>query len=243
MTCRDDLPSYPHDIEDFDDLCEAFRWASEQGFVNAISDGPHAVGTTLEEMLNHDLDADPSRDFGFTELKAQRSETSSPTTLFTKEPTYFEGWSMRRILEEHGYRDPDDLIALRINLYEYDHYGLYLDSDEDSLTLISTEFGEIGYWSEDSLEDGLYKISDLCYISADCRAGECGEQFHYNSFNRLTLPEINGPDFLSLIEDGSITIELRAYIREDGTVRNHGTAFRTRDIMSISLYDWEELTD
>jgi hypothetical protein len=107
---------------------------------------------------------------------------------------------------------------------------------------MSTEFGEIGYWMEGSLDDGLQKISDVCYVSAEVCDADDGEQFHYNLFQRLTLPEnFDSEDFLSLIEEGSITVELRAYIRDDGTVRNHGTAFRSPDILSISSYDRESL--
>jgi hypothetical protein len=66
---------YPRDIDTFDDLCNAFAWVGSQGFVEAISGGDHSVGTTLEIMLNHALDADSSADFGFTELKVQREGT------------------------------------------------------------------------------------------------------------------------------------------------------------------------
>lgn len=242
MPPRDETPSYSGDIDDLDDLCDAFRWAEQQGFVDAISGGPHAVGTTLEIMLNHDLDADAASDFGFTELKAQRENTGSPTTLFTKEPTYNEGWSMRRIIEEHGYRDNDDLLALRINLYGHDNHGLYLVGYEDSMSLFSTEHGEIGYWSDYDLDTGLEKIRDVCYITAETDYGDNGEMFWYNSFKRLTLPDdFDYSDFVELIDEGSISIEIRSYIRESGQVRNHGTAFRSPDITSISSYDWEDL--
>ncbi len=51
MPPRDETPSYSGNIDDLDDLCDAFRWAEQQGFVDAISGGPHAVGTTLEILF------------------------------------------------------------------------------------------------------------------------------------------------------------------------------------------------
>jgi hypothetical protein len=243
MSDDDDLPTYPGNIDSFDDLQEAFRWVEGQGYVPAISGGPHAVGTTLEIMLNHALDADSASDFGFTELKAQRSGTSSPTTLFTKEPSYNEGWSMRRVIEEHGYEDDDGQLALRINLYSHDNWGLYLEADSSSLSLMSSEHGELGSWDESDMEIGMEKISDVCYISADSESGDSGEMFHYNSFSRLILPDdFDFSDFLGLIDEGSVSVEIRAYIRHSGEVRNHGCGFRSPDIMSISCYEWEDLT-
>ena len=143
------LPIYGQSIDDFDDLIEAFIWVGEQGFVPAISGGPHSVGTTLETMLDHPLDADASSDFGFTEIKCQREGTSSPTTLFTKEPSYNDGWNMRRVVEEHGYEDEEGCQALRINLYSHEFHGLNLDTEEGDLLLISSESGdEIGRWED-----------------------------------------------------------------------------------------------
>ena len=236
--------TYPSDIENFDDLLEAFEWIQEQGPVRAISGGPHSVGTTLETLLNHPLDADSASDFGFTEIKAQRSGTSSPTTLFTKEPTYNDGWSMRRVVSEHGYLDDEGCVALRINLYSHENHGLELRSEGQYLNLYSVELDEeIGYWEMDDFEAGLSKISDICYITADSDYDDEGcETFHYNSFSRITLPDdFDSDSFLQLIEDGSISVEIRTYIRHSGEVRNHGTAFRSPDIYGISLYEWEDL--
>ena len=238
------MDTYPGDINDFSDLLDAFRWVENQGPVKAISSGPHSVGTTLETLLNHDLDADAASDFGFTEIKAQRYGTSSPTTLFTKEPTYNEGWSMGKVVEEHGYHDDDGCLALRINLYSHEHYGLKLTAGGEYLNLYSEKYDEeIGYWHVDDFETGMSKISDICYITAYTDYDEDGDEtFHYTSFNRITLPDdFDADSFLSMIEDGSISVEIRTYIRHNGKVRNHGTAFRSRDIYGISLYEWEEL--
>ena len=50
------MDTYPSEIDNFSDLLDAFLWVENQGPVKAISSGPHSVGTTLETLLNHDLD-------------------------------------------------------------------------------------------------------------------------------------------------------------------------------------------
>ncbi len=246
VMCRDDLPIYDGNIEDFDDLIEAFEWVREQGFVPAISSGPHSVGTTLETMLGHPLDADSSSDFGFTEIKTQREEAGSPTTLFTKEPSYNDGWNMRRVVEEHGYEDEEGCQALRINLYSHEFHGLNLDSEDGDLLLISSESGEeIGRWEDGTLDVGIEKISDVCYITAETMTRDDGtECFWYNSFENLVLSDdFDGEDLLDLVNEGSISIEIRTYIRHTGEVRNHGTAFRSSNIYNISAYERQDLLD
>ena len=238
------MPTYPGGIDHFQDLLNAFEWVRNLGPVKAISGGPHSVGTTLETLLNHPLDADTASDFGFTEIKAQRHGTSSPTTLFTKEPTYNQGWSMGRIVREHGYIDSEGCKALRINLYTHENHGLRLNAEGDYLNLYSVKLDEeIGFWQMDDFEAGLSKISDICYITADVDFDADGDEtFHYQSFSRIKLPEdFNADSFLNLIHEGSISIEIRTYIRHTGKVRNHGTAFRSPNIYGISLYDWENL--
>jgi hypothetical protein len=238
------MDTYPDSVDDFNDLLDAFSWVQEQGPVKAISGGPHSVGTTLELLLNHQLDADSASDFGFTEIKAQRSGTSSPTTLFTKEPTYNEGWSMRRVLEVHGYEDDNGRTALKINLATHERHGLSLNSEGGYLNLYSDELGEeIGYWTAETVSTGVEKISDICYIYADEDYDDDGDEtFHYQSFQRLTLPpNFDADNLIDLIDDGSVRVELRTHINLDNTVRNYGTAFRAPNILNIDLYDIENL--
>ena len=238
------MNTYPGEIEDFDDLLEAFEWIREQGPVKAISGGPHSVGTTLETLLNHPLDADSASDFGFTEIKAQRDGTSSPTTLFTREPTYNDGWSMRRVLEVHGYEDGEGRTALKINLGTSENHGLSLNSEGGYLNLYSDLLGEeIGYWTEDTVSAGVEKISDICYICAISSYDDDGDEtFYYYEFERYTLPEdFDADSLIDLIDEGSVRVELRTHIRLDGTVRNYGTAFRAPNIHNISAYEVEDL--
>ena len=248
------LPTYGQSIDGIDDLIEAFAWVRDQGFVPAISSGPHSVGTTLERMLNHDLDALPLKDWKDTEMKAQRIRTQSPTTLFTKEPRWAEGWNSKRLLVENGYPDNDGHeFALRINLYTHEFHGLHLESFDEEMRLIQSGTGSVvGHWDADSLEKGFEKIRDITYINAESRKAGGKEYFHYISFKRFKLKEdLSAIDILSEIEHGALDLELRMYLcadhehcwkygRKAGQVRNHGTAFRC---LPRKLKEIFEITD
>jgi len=236
-----DTPCFPGKVDTFDELCEAFAWVEAQGFVEAISSGDHSVGTTLEIMLNHALDANSSADFGFTELKVQREGTSSKTTLFTKEPAYSKDWSMVRVLNEFGYTDGEGRTAWKDRLYSYVNKGLYLDvNDSGDLVLLSEENDLIGSWSEEMLEDGLSKIRDICYVTANVEWREGVEYFHYNTFLRYTL-DTDSFAILNSLDDGSLHLEIRAHLKSPTSARNRGTAFRTKNLYDISAYVVEEL--
>jgi len=232
---------YPGEIDSLSDLCDAFEWVESQGFVEAISAGDHSVGTTLEVMLNHALDADSSADFGFTELKVQRYGTSSKTSLFTKEPNYNDGWSMVEILTNYGYTDNEGRTAWKDRLYSYVNKGLYLNVNEDNELELCSEDGDvIGFWTEDMLQDGLEKISDICYVTAEVEWRDGTEYFHYNSFSRCTL-DSDTFAILNSLDDGSLHLEIRAHLNSPTNARNRGTAFRTSNLYNISAFNIQDL--
>jgi hypothetical protein len=249
------LPIYQGKIINASDLTVALQWVEQQGFIPAISSGPHSVGTTLETMLNHELDALPLKDWEDTEMKAQRNKTQSPTTLFTKEPYWAKGWNSKRLLIENGYPDNDGHpYALRINLYTREFHGLHLDSTTDGMQLIQTKTGElIGHWDTNSMEKGFEKIRDITYITADSKKNGGKEFFHYNTFKRFRLKEnLSAVDIMREIESGALDLELRMYMcadhehcrkygRSEGQVRNHGTAFRCSPRKLSQVFDITDL--
>ena len=251
------LPVYPGKITNSSDLSVALQWVEQQNFIQAISSGPHSVGTTLETVLNHDLDALPLRDWDDTEMKAQRNRTQSPTTLFTKEPYWAQGWNSKRLLLENGYPDNEGHpYALRVNLYTREFHGMHLESSGDKMRLIQTTTGElVGYWDTESMEKGFEKIRDITYITADSKKIKAKEYFHYNSFKRFRLKEnLTAKDILKEIEHGSLDLELRMYMcadhehcrkygRSEGQVRNHGTAFRCSPRKLSQIFDITDLME
>ena len=56
------------------------------------------------------------------------------------------------------------------------------------------------------------------------RNSERKEEFWYKEAYLLTDPDVD--KFLELIEQDIIIIDLRMHIKENGSVRNHGTGFQ-----------------
>ena len=253
---RNAIPSYPHPITNSEDLAEALLWIREQGWIPAVSRGPHSVGTTLELALNHPLDSLPSRDFGDTEGKAQRANTSSPMTLFTKTPIWEPGWSARRVLENYGYEDTEGhQNSLHINLYSSPRHNLRLEAGEHGILLIGDDTGEIiGTWTTERFVEGFEnKADNVTHIKADTRMIDGREHFHYTRAYQCSIREdLDASNLLEEIDNGNLGLEFRMYIREDhphctdkgkrsGTVRDHGPAIRCRPGKIREIYDVVDL--
>jgi hypothetical protein len=148
---------------------------------------------------------------------------------------------MVEILNNYGYIDERGRTAWKDRLYSYENKGLYLDvNDQGDLELCSEDGDRIGYWTEEMLEDGLSKISDICYVTAEVEWRNGTEYFHYNSFSRYTLDADSFAIFNSL-NDGSLHLEIRAHLSSPTNARNRGTAFRTPDLFNISAYTITDL--
>jgi len=62
-------------------------------------------------------------------------------------------------------------------------------------------------------------------VMADTRINsEEKEEFYFNEAYLLKNPDIN--NFIDLIKKDIIIVDVRMYLKKNGTVRNHGTAFR-----------------
>ena len=251
-----EIPTYPYGISDSGDLSEALLWIREQGWIPAVSKGPHSVGTTLELALNHPLDSLPSRDFGDTEGKAQRANTSSPMTLFTKTPIWEHGWSARRVLENYGYEDSEGHEnSLHINLYSSPRHELRLEAGEQGILLVGDDTDEIiGTWTTERFREGFEKkVDNVTYVKAETRMIEGWEHFHYTSAFQCSIrDDLDADNLLKEIDNGNLGLEFRMYIRENhphctdkgkkpGTVRDHGPAIRCRPGRIREIYDIVDL--
>jgi hypothetical protein len=61
-------------------------------------------------------------------------------------------------------------------------------------------------------------------VFADVREVDGTEHFWYN--RAYHLGGFDGDDFLDLMRDGVVTLDLRMHIKENGNIRNRGTAWR-----------------
>ena len=81
----------------------------------------------------------------------------------------------------------------------------------------------------------MSKLSRLLVVLTDRKIRNGKEYFHYNEAFLLTDPSPRS--FIQAFKRSLIGIDLRMHLKENGTVRNRGTAFRIREKALIELYE------
>jgi hypothetical protein len=214
------------------------------GFIPTMRKGDNGIGYTLETLLGlRETNTRGKGDFSYkgiqTELKSQRKDTSSMMTLFTLEPKK-ETLKDRDMINKYGYLDSKGRQGLKITL-DTKHFvpqGLKISVDyaNDKLSIIDQDDNISWYWTITDLE---IKIGSLVIVFAERRGRGKTEEFHYVEAHHL-----NGLDpdkLLSLFDENVFVIDLRMHLRHNNTVRNHGTAFRIRDMSKlIGCYEVSE---
>lgn len=201
------------------------------GYIKTMRSGDTGIGFTLETLLGlRETNTRNKQDFSYnnvpTELKTQRKSTSSMMTLFTLEP-YKGGVNDRKLIELFGYLDRSGRDALKVTLTTtgFVPQGLGLDFTDDELCVIDRDSNRYWVWKRDNLAP---KIDSLVIVFANTRGRGANEHFFYN--NAYYLKNLDYQRFFNLFDRGYLVVDLRMHIKDSGSVRNHGTAFRIRGL-------------
>lgn len=215
------------------DIEKELKKISDMGYIQTMRKGDTGVGYTLETLLGlRETNKRGKQDFSYhgipTELKSQRSSTTSMMTLFTLEPN--KGmYKDRNMIEKYGYTDSKGRQGLKVTLTtnKYVPQGLILKiDDENERIIISDEEGrEPWFWFFQDIE---IKIGRLVIVFADKIGSGMNEKFHYNE--AYLLYKLQSEELYSLFEDRIFVVDLRMHLRKNNTVRNHGTAFRIKKL-------------
>lgn len=218
------------------DIKKELKEISSKGFIKALRKSDTGIGFTLETEMGIKENNLKNEDFTYNgekvELKTQRKETTSNITLFTKEPIKGE-INDKKLIDRYGYKNGHGRRALKITLTtkNYTPQGLKLEVDEKGKKIFVTHKsdGRLWYWA---ISDIKFKLSNLLLVFADRQKKGDNEYFHYNEAYYFTAFDDNA--FFKLIRSGRIVVDLRMHIRPNGTVRNHGTAFRIINLENLS---------
>lgn len=205
----------------------------EMGYVPSLRKGPTGIGYTFEQYLGLDETNLQIPDLGGRiELKATRRNSGSLITLFT----FNRGvWRVKQkeVIQKYGYySERDNREALYCSIYPYQPHpsGLQLvvDRHGNALKLKHGE-EELAVWSIYRLVGALlYKLGKILFVIADSRIGENNkEEFYFNEAYLLEEPSEEG--FIQAFENSKVCLDIRMHIKENGTVRNHGTGFRMKE--------------
>lgn len=219
--------------EDFEEFVARLRKISELGFVETHRNADTGVGKTLEDLLGIEENNIPGPDAVGVELKTVRRNSSSLTTLFTKEPP--RGTSSRpfwgqQMVRELGYTDDKGRPALKVTIEpeEPNNQGFYLNYTEQQVEIAHIDKGPCGIYPLDFLQEVFEsKFPELVMVFADTREKDGREYFHYNK--AYHLDGFDSDAFLALMREGIITVDLRMHLKESGANRNHGTAWRINE--------------
>lgn len=210
-------------------LREKLSEIKQKGYVVSLRRGNTGIGYTLETLLELDENNLRTPDLGEIELKSQRNGVSNRVTMFT----FNRGvWKIRQreLIERYGYVDTNGRPSLYCTVNSRpNNQRLYLKVEEDAVRLYHVDNTPIAEWLGEVVIDRFRsKMPALVIVSADTRINsDSKEEFWFNEAYLLTDPDRD--HFLDLIKQDIVIVDVRMHLRENRSVRNHGTGFRIEE--------------
>ncbi len=222
-------------MKTYEELVQGLHKLKKQGWVKTHRSGNTGIGKTLEDLLGIEENNFAGPDGLTTELKAGRKNAGSMLTLFTKSPNPPRINSI--ILQELGYTEEGregKVIHSTINALDYNTLrggvGLKVSIQNDRIILDSPKIQnnpkiQIPYWDKDTLRKRFEtKYIELLYVKADSRGKGSEEEFFFNE--AYLMKGFDFENFINLIQEGKILVDIRIGQYPDGRPHDHGTGFR-----------------
>ncbi|MGB3979692.1 MAG: MvaI/BcnI family restriction endonuclease [Tepidanaerobacteraceae bacterium] len=213
----------------------------DMGYIPTKRKGSTGVGHTFEQVFGLEEDNLQIPDIGGrVEVKTTRRNSGTLVTMFTFNRSV---WQMKQkdVVMKYGYySEKDRRWALYHSIYPHKPHpsGFEVVVDKHGNTLKLRHSGEdIAIWSIYRLVGALlYKLGKILFVIADSRIGENGrEEFHFNEAYLLEDP--SEERFIEAFEKSKVCLDIRMHLKENGTVRNHGTGFRMEEDELHLLFD------
>ncbi len=212
-----------------------------KGFILSLRRGSTGIGYTFETLFGVEENNIPIPDIGGrVEIKTIRKDSQSLITLFT----FNKGvWHIKQkeLIQKYGYIDEKGRFALKNTVF----YGkpisqglrLEIDEDKNTIHLLDSANGEIIATWDVYVIVGKFmaKLSRLLIVLAERKVIDGKEYFYYNKAYLLTDPSARS--FIKAFKKSIIGIDLRMHLKENGAVRNRGTAFRIKEKDLVELYE------
>ncbi len=214
---------------DISELKDKLSEINQMGYIVSKRKSNTGIGYTLETLLGLKENNLKTPDFENIELKSQRKDATNRVTMFT----FNRGvWKIkqREVIEKYGYIDTNDRPSLYCTVdTRVNNQGLSVKIEQDYVRLYHLDGNMIAEWKGEKLIDSfIKKMPALVVVTADTRINSEGkEEFWYNEAFYLTEPNEN--DLLELIRQDIIIVDVRMHLKENKTVRNHGTGFRIEE--------------
>lgn len=206
-----------------------------KGYVKTHRTGNTGVGKTLEDFLGITENNIPGPNGHKMELKSARKNAKSMLTLFTKSP--LPPKANASLLRKFGYEsqkgNKKKELHTTINAKAFnnlrDKIGFKIEVKNKKVLIINKKKKILGYWDEETLKKSFErKLPRLLYVKAESRGKEVDEEFWYNE--AWLLKGFSFKNFIKLLREGTILIDIRIGQYPDGRTHDHGTGFRVLPI-------------
>ncbi len=218
------------------EIIERLQVICHTGYVKSHRLGSTGVGKTLEDLLGIKENNIASPDLYRLELKSIREDSSSLITLFTLDRN---AWQIRQRQAILKFGSVDEESG-RNNLYSTvtgneNQMGFKYRATPDAVGIWHRSESCLAKWDLDQLSDKYNeKIRHVLLITAKAERRRDGEYFWYYR-GSLLMGYMTPMQLHEILLGNFLKIDLRLHLKTDGSVRNHGTAFR------VSESDWAHL--
>ena len=155
-----------------------------------------------------------------------------------KEPAWVDGLNSAGRIHRYGYFDADknrQALYSTVTIRPNSHGFAFRIDEANRRVWMQFNGTDIGNWTFEVLEKRLReKHSEAVFVAARSRGSGRDEEFHYRTVVYCANPSVDS--FVTLIERGDVMLELRMHIKENGSARNHGSAFRIKQNRIPELY-------
>ena len=216
------------------------RTLKAMGYVPTVRKGSTGIGYTFEQKMGLAETNIPVPDLGGrVEIKTMRRDSTSLVTLFC----FNRGvWHIpqRNLIERYGYIDNSGRKAFKNTIYAgrkiSQGLSLLVDNLNNKVSLIDDNGNLLATWDVFIMVAKLMsKLGRVLFVIADRRFNANNEEeFLYNEAYILSDPIPR--NFINAFLSGKVGIDLRMHLKENGSVRNRGTAFRIKEIDLWDLY-------
>jgi hypothetical protein len=249
-----------------ENLIKEFHKIAAQGWIeNARKGNAGGVGNTLEDLLGIEENNLPIPNAAEWELKAQRIDTSSLTTLFHIEPSPRAVKFVPQVLllnygwqhQEAGAKYPEDEMSFRQTIHgnSPSDRGFVVNIDrENRKVLVSFDHKKVSENHKDWLEKvkrrtGLGELNPQPYWGFDDLANKAGTKLLNSFYVQAEVKKEDGKEFYKYSKvmmlqkfsfDGFLQELENGNILVDFDARtghNHGTKFRLRQNCFPNLYE------
>lgn len=212
-------------------IIKKLKAIKKMGYIKTHRAGNTGVGKTLEDLLGIKENNIPGPNAHMIELKSARKNASSMLTLFTKSPLPPKANSV--LLEKFGYKSKRSNnrkeLHTTVSTKEFNTIkgkpGFKIVIKGERLNLITANNKIVGYWDKDTLKKSFErKIPKLLYVKADSRGSGSNEEFWFNE--AWLLSGFDFGNFIRLLREGTILVDIRIGQYPDGRPHDHGTGFR-----------------